>query len=213
MWTFALIRPPQQSRCWWGMMTSVWVARLFVRPWRLVRRKVDVYLFVLKLKIANCEPFYRTGKYWCGSEKQIGQSTVLLCIYFFFIETVRKWRKAQDKMFWRNLIHYGNMWSQRRRCTPSLSEIKIDFFVFSVLSDRLHSDDSESLVWWITEKETERLHFWTFLAGDWFVSIDSSVHSRLRLFYSCYFYIGLSIRVIYSVYTELFTLLKWRLIQ
>ena len=31
---------------------------------------------------------------------------------FFFIETVRKSRKAKDKMFWQNLIHYGYMCSQ-----------------------------------------------------------------------------------------------------
>lgn len=151
MWTFPLICPPQQSRCWWGMMTSVWVAGLFVRPWRTDAWSAGRYegqnvpLFgLLKLEIANCcEPFYCNGKCWCDFEQQIGQSTVSLCIYIFF-ETVRKSRKAQDKMFWWNLIHYGYMWFQRRRCTPSLSEIKIDFFVFSVLSDRLHSDNSLS---------------------------------------------------------------------
>lgn len=144
------------------MMTSVWVARLFVQPWltdgwSVGRSKCASVWAVglLKLEIANCcETFYCNGKYWCGLEKQIGPPPILLLLFFSFIVTVRKLRQAQDKMFWRNLIHYGYTWSQRRRCTPSLSEIKIDFFVFSVLSDCSHTLTTISIVGWITEKET-----------------------------------------------------------
>lgn len=57
----------------------------------------------------------------------------------FILSLLRRSRKAQDKLFWRNLIHYGDMWR-----TASISEIKVDFFVFSVLSDCLHSDNSLS---------------------------------------------------------------------
>lgn len=57
-------------------------------------------------------------------------------------------------MFWPNRIRYGYMWSPRRRCTPSLSEIKMDFLVFSVLPGRTLTTVSRMMNNWERNNST-----------------------------------------------------------
>lgn len=166
MWTFPLICPPQQSRCWWGMMTSVWAARLFVRPWLTDawlcggQEGQNVPLFGPsdrpKLEITNrCETFY--CKYWCGFEKT-DWAVHLIIIMFFFCLLLRRsenWERHRTKCS-------GGIWSITGTRGPRDGGVHHHFqklkstSLYSLYCLTSRTLWRQSVVWWITEKETEQ---------------------------------------------------------
>lgn len=124
--------------------------------WLVGRSKCVTVLAVglLQLATANCcEPFYCNGKYWCGFEKHIGHSTILL--FVSLLRQSENWERHRTKCS-------GGIWSIMGTCGPR--DGGVHHYFQKLKSTSLYSLHCltactlwrQSLVWWITETETEQ---------------------------------------------------------
>lgn len=121
---------------------------------RLIRRSTCVCPSLLKPELANCcGPFHCNGTYWCGFEKQIGKSTILL-----FVSLSRRsenWERHRTKCS-------GGIWSIMGTC--GFRDGGVHHYFQKLKSTALCSLYCltartlwrQSLVWWITKEETEQ---------------------------------------------------------
>lgn len=145
MWTFPLICTPQQSRCWWGMMTSVWVA-LFVQPWLAdacwvggFGRSKCATVWAVELQTFNsCEIFH--VKFWKAD-------WTVDHIIFFFTEFARGKGQIWSIMGARGLRDGGlHHYFQKLKSTP----------LYSLYCLTACTIWWRSLVWWIMETKPDQ---------------------------------------------------------